>query len=188
MSNRQNKPGVKRGLDFDNRDRDNRESRLNDVVKITNDATPTKKKKKKDISSFFASPAPSTSTAPAVPVVTPPEFKYRQSKSPSPGKKKRTFSGYVPAYIHKNVGYVREGETDLDPTTQKVFELVDQHYIIPEGFENNRKYGPISGVSFEQRVIASYSKNLLDPKKGQVEICTQCAELDHKRNDCPTLL
>jgi hypothetical protein len=195
-TSRKNKQGVKRSLDFVSQDESNGEAQQQRIVpsgkKSTNDATPVKKTKK-NITDFFGSPAPSSSAARTLPVVTPPDFKKKeevQYLSEQHTKKKRASSAHhVPTYIHKNVGYVREGEASLDPTTQKVFDLVDHHYIIPEGFENNRKFGPISGMSFEQRVIACYCNNLLDPKEGgQVEICTKCAEMDHKRDDCPTLL
>jgi hypothetical protein len=191
-TSRKNKPRVKRSLDFDNQDENIGEAKQQKVASsttATNDATPAKKKKEEDITDFFASPAPKSSAARVLPVVTPPDFKKQEEKDfQEKLRTKRASSAHVPTYLHKNVGYVREGEADLDPITQKVFDLVDRHYIIPEGFENNRKFGPISGVSFEQRVISCYCNNLLDPKGGQVEICTQCAKQDHKRDDCPTLV
>lgn len=195
---RKEPPAAKRSLDFGNDD--------NDKVDLTEDftpapaVTPVKKQKKRDLRAFFSSP---TSTAAATtnnaaPVVTPLDVKKRKlDVSSTPTKKKKLEDedqkredGYVPTYVHKNVSYVREGKAELDPSTAKVFQLVEEHYVVPEGFENDRSYGPLSGVCFEERVIASYRNNLLKPKnqKDVIEICTHCADVGHKRDDCQELI
>ena len=95
---------------------------------------------------------------------------------------------YVPTYIHKNVEYRRKGQTK-DNNLVATFKLVEKHYEIPGDFENNRKYGPLSGVSFEERAISAYSLGLLEPKAGEsVAICSACAEEGHKRSACPKLI
>ena len=103
---------------------------------------------------------------------------------------------YVPTYIHKNVGYARFG-TALDRLSdgQKLaFAFVADKYHIPADFETNRKYGPLSGLSFEERVLAAYAIDGLAPSEGadsdviRKGICTFCGELGHKKKLCPELL
>lgn len=98
---------------------------------------------------------------------------------------------YVPTYIHKNVAYLRRGETKLDAVVEKTFGLVVRHCIVPQDFENNRKYGPLSGTSFEERVIAAYNLGLLQPNGPEsdgIEICSACGVEGHKRDECPKLI
>ena len=103
---------------------------------------------------------------------------------------------YVPTYIHKNVGYARFG-TALDRLSdgQKLaFAFVVDKFEIPADFETNRKYGPLSGTSYEERVLAAYATNGLAPSKDvdpdviRKGICTFCGELGHKKKLCPELL
>jgi len=103
---------------------------------------------------------------------------------------------YVPTYIHKNVGYSRFG-TAIDRLTegQKLaFNFVVEKYIIPSDFETNRKYGPLSGISYEQRLLAAYATNDLEPR-GDADsivirkgICTFCGCTGHRKKACPELL
>ncbi|CAB9511720.1 ZnF_C2HC [Seminavis robusta] len=184
---RSNKRGAKRSLQFNKKEEEAKQENVVDLTFANDDSSPVKKKAKKEIKDFFTSDAvstPSSRTKQAA-VVTPPEKSQSDDGKPT---KKRDDDGYVQSYIHKNVSYVREGESELDPTTVKVFELVDEYYVIPKGFENDRKFGPKSGVSFEQRVISCYCNNLLEAKDGKVDICTQCADEGHLRDDCPTLI
>ena len=103
---------------------------------------------------------------------------------------------YVPTYIHKNVGYARFG-TALDRLSdgQKLaFAFVADKYHIPADFETNRKFGPLSGSSYEERVLAAYATDGLAPSEGadldviRKGICTFCGELGHKKKSCPELL
>ena len=103
---------------------------------------------------------------------------------------------YVPTYIHKNVGYARFG-TALDRLSdgQKLaFAFVVDKYDIPADFETNRKYGPLSGTSYEERVLAAYATDGLTPSEDadpdviRKGICTFCGELGHKKKLCPELL
>jgi hypothetical protein len=119
-------------------------------------------------------------------VVTPP-------KSEPPTKRTRVEKKdeYVPSYIHKNVDYKRKGKADLSDETLEAYELVEKHFHIPDGFENSRNYGPLSGTSFEERVISAYSLGLLEPKtkeSANVAICSVCAVEGHLRSDCPKLI
>ena len=103
---------------------------------------------------------------------------------------------YVPTYIHKNVGYSSFGTaTDRLTDGQKLaFNFVVEQYHIPSDFETNRKYGPLSGTSYEERVLAAYATNGLDPSEDadstliRKGICTFCGIVGHRRKLCPDLI
>ena len=167
-----------------------------------------------DSSSSFFSPKRSTKKAATV-TPSPSAAKKRRSllqdgaEGETPKKKKSkkkkveakaavatTEEPYVPTYIHKNVGYARFG-TALDRLSdgQKLaFAFVVENYEIPADFETNRKYGPLSGTSYEERVLAAYATNGLNPSEDtdptliRKGICTFCGELGHKKKLCPELL
>jgi hypothetical protein len=125
-----------------------------------------------------------------VEVVSPPLTKTRLSELFSPTKTKRVDDGpYVPTYIHKNLSYKRQGDASLSEKVVKTFELVKEHYEIPDDFESNRSFGPLSGTSYEERAITAYNLSMLDPKNAdRVEICSNCVSVGHKRGDCPRLI
>ena len=103
---------------------------------------------------------------------------------------------YVPTYIHKNVGYSSFGTaTDRLTDGQKLaFNFVVEQYHIPSDFETNRKYGPLSGTSYEERVLAAYATNGLgrsedaDSTLIRKGICTFCGIVGHRRKLCPDLI
>jgi hypothetical protein len=99
---------------------------------------------------------------------------------------------YVPTYIHKNLGYQRKGQASLSEKLQKTFALVEEHFAIPDDFEQNKfDYGPQSGTCFEERVVQAYNLSLLEPKdesSADVEICSHCVKMGHKKNECPVLI
>ena len=103
---------------------------------------------------------------------------------------------YVPTYIHKNVGYSSFGTaTDRLTDGQKLaFNFVVEQYHIPSDFETNRKYGPLSGTSYEERVLAAYATNGLDRREDadstliRKGICTFCGIVGHRRKLCPDLI
>jgi hypothetical protein len=105
-------------------------------------------------------------------------------------------SSYVPKYIHKNLHYQRKGEASLPSTTKKAYDLIEQHYVIPDDLENNvHQYGPISGQCFEERTIKAYDMGQLKPKEWNIAddgsavlICSECARTGHTRFDCPELI
>lgn len=139
----------------------------------------TESPKKRGVDSFFSKKSNAA-------VVTPPKLE-------PPVKRSRVEKegAYVPSYIHKNVTYKRKGEAGLSEQTRAAYELVEKHFHIPDGFENSRKYGPLSGMSFEERAISAYSLGLLVPKtqkSANVAICSVCAVEGHKRTDCPKLI
>ena len=67
-------------------------------------------------------------------------------------------------FLHANVGYKVEGHADLTESTLKVFSWVKEHYSIPADFNTDHKFGALSGISFEERVISAYQFNLIQPK------------------------
>ena len=165
-------------------------------------------------SSSFFSPKRSTKKAATV-TPSPSAAKKRRSllqdeaegESPKKKSKKKkkveakaavatTEEPYVPTYIHKNVGYQRFGTaTDRLSDGQKLaFAFVVENYDIPADFETNRKYGPLSGTSYEERVLAAYATKGLTPSEDadsilvRKGICTFCGELGHKKKLCPGLL
>lgn len=135
--------------------------------------------KKRRVDAFFLEKLHAT-------IVTPPK-----SEPPTKQARVEKKDQYVPSYLHNNVDYKRKGKADLSDETLKAYELVEKHFHIPDGFENSRKYGPLSGTSFEERVISAYSLGLLEPKTNEsanVAICSVCAVEGHRRSDCPTLI
>jgi hypothetical protein len=170
------KPAAKRKLDFDAKspplEADPSKNDDSAFVGLTAAAaSPTKKKR--GVDSFFDKKEAA--------LVTP----EKRHKVVVDNKK-----GYVPKYIHKNLEYKRKGETD-DPTLVATYQLVEKYFDIPDDFENNRTFGPKSGVSFEERAISAYSLGLLEPRSKEsanIQICSACATEGHKRSSCPQLV
>ena len=120
----------------------------------------------------------------------------------------QTKSGeYIPEYIHKNVDYIRKVKVlKLSPIQSRVLQWIHDNFDVPNDFEQNRKYGPLSGSSYPDRVITAYRLGSLerikrtdgvdvdddnDDKIGSSKhsvICTVCADLGHIADACPTLL
>lgn len=184
-ASKEEEPAAKRRLDLDPktppRSKPHHEEKA-PVVDLTE--TPSKKR---GVDTFFS---PKSESA----FVTPPKKAPRAREEPPTPNKRRKIEKkeeqYVPTYIHKNVEYKRKGETE-DETLVAAFRLVEKHFVIPIDFENNRKYGPLSGSSFEQRAISAYSLGLLEPRteeSAKVAICSACAEEGHKRSACPQLV
>ena len=215
-SRSQSKSGAKRSLDFDHDNKTSAASNNSEIIDVDLSlsypaaaVTPSKKKKsnKRNLDDYFGAKASATKTAvtpsKAAPstaaVVTPPDTKRSKKESPVVETQNQQQAGednkYIPTYLNKNVEYKRRGETLLDPVTEQVFQLVSKHYVIPDGFENSRLFGPKSGVTFEQRVVTAYANHQFKPKLLEMEssekatvICTSCAEIGHLRDECPLLL
>ena len=150
--------------------------------------TPKKKRRLDDGSQTFFSPKAKAVVTPekedeiATPV---------KRKIPFRREEKKADEAHVPIYIHKNVNYQRRGDASIDEKLKKTFELVESHFFIPEDFERNRSFGPLSGTCFEERAIRAYNLSLLEPKNdadAELEICSHCAVLGHRRSDCPDLI
>ncbi|EEC46903.1 predicted protein [Phaeodactylum tricornutum CCAP 1055/1] len=102
---------------------------------------------------------------------------------------------YVPRYLHQTLDYQRRGQKkDLPTHTRTALALIEQYYEIPANLEQSRKYGPLSGTTYEELVLQAYTLGTLAVKKedgaivSEVDICTECAVLGHRRGECPTLL
>lgn len=199
MSTKRSGKKAKRGLDYseDKREMQSQNDEV-DVVDLTGAVTP-QKKKKRNLNDFFGSPDSAATSTPAAKrsssaaVVTPPEIKVKRQKKDkrAAAEEENKEKENVPTYLHKNVEYLRKGQADLSEKTLKIFHWIEKHFEIPEGFENNRAFGPLSGVCFEERAIAAYTNHLLTRREDAdagAEICTCCASDGHKRDDCPTLI
>ena len=99
-------------------------------------------------------------------------------------------SSWVPKYIHKAMAYGRRGEETWKSLTsgqQKAYTLVENNYSIPSDFETQRKYGPISGVTYYARVLSAYQVGgLLEGKDESVgvAICITCGGEGHLSRRC----
>lgn len=70
---------------------------------------------------------------------------------------------YVQASLHAHVDYQRRGfASDLSESQQLLFDFVNSEVKIPPDFDLNHRYGPISGISYEMRVITSFIHGLFD--------------------------
>jgi hypothetical protein len=131
----------------------------------------------------FQSPAPKLAKKSRVAAVTPEDEEQAEI---------RKLSKHVPKYLHKNVEYSRKGEAKISAPTIKAFKWICERYVIPNDFEQKREYGPLSGTTYEERVIDAYSVDKLERKESapdeETRVCTVCADVGHKRDDCPTLI
>ena len=121
------------------------------------------------------------------------KIRYGGAKVVTPDKEEdeKKEAEYVPTYIHKNLTYHRRGKATLDVATQKTFDLVTRYFHVPENFENDRRFGPIAGTCFEDRVNQAYNLGMLEPieeKNAGIELCSQCVCEGHKSVDCPNLV
>lgn len=109
-----------------------------------------------------------------------------------------------PVFLWNTVQYKTAGATKLDKPTAKVFAFVkvrqtptwlsvvlalslllflfsaQEHFVIPTDIESNVKYGPLSGTSYEERVVAAYEWGQLTAATGHessasVQMCRLCA-------------
>lgn len=180
------KAGTKRRLDFDE-DGDSAVAAVQRPSKLAATTTSVSRKEKQTtISSAFSSPVAKKLDKRSK-VVTPEEEKKQDDDETTTTKR----SGFVPKYIHKNLSYYCQGDSELDPITRKAFEKVMESHMIPQDLEQSREYGPKSGSSLEDRVLRAYALGQLTPREdyqGDARICTACAETGHKRDACPTLI
>lgn len=62
-----------------------------------------------------------------------------------------------PSALNKLIGYSREGENKkLSLEKRVVFEYIVRTCEVPHDFEANHKYGPKSGLSYEERLINAF--------------------------------
>jgi hypothetical protein len=132
----------------------------------------------------YASPIAKRTKQTTLSAVTPDESK----GGLAPRKSK---PAYVPTYIHKNVGYQREGNALLPKNVLRAFDQIVASHVIPDDLEQSRAYGPLSGACYQDRVLQAYTLGRLTVREdfaGSPCICTVCAETGHKRDACPTLI
>eukprot|EP00903_Cladosiphon_okamuranus_P018916 g17398.t1 len=94
---------------------------------------------------------------------------------------KFTNNNHVQEAIHKEVQYSREGkgkdEDKVPETTLAVFRFVKEAFVVPNDFEKDHKFGPLSGVSHEVRVVSAYMAGQLEARteeaKRGVKMCLE---------------
>mmetsp|Transcript_8156 Transcript_8156/g.16466 ORF Transcript_8156/g.16466 Transcript_8156/m.16466 type:complete len:246 (+) Transcript_8156:60-797(+) len=106
---------------------------------------------------------------------------------------------YVPKAIYKNIGYrMRDNDSimELSVGRRKALTHILSITTIPSDFET-RKYGPLSGITWEDRVLTSYDSLLIGEKdnSGNVRrkdekewICTECGIMGHRKKHCTKLI
>ena len=89
--------------------------------------------------------------------------------------------------LQASVGYVPAGRTKLTTHEAAVIKHVQSHYIIPSDFEIEKvKFGPLSGTSYESRLLSAYRWDLLvlRPGKERTVLCARCGGAGHWPSDC----
>jgi hypothetical protein len=167
---------VPRRIDFDDSPKEDKQQK--DVSPIPLHV-PTSPRNKRTLQTYLS---PVKKTSKGVALVTP----CKKSRLEEELEKKE--EDYVPTYIYKNIDYKRQGDAKLGDVTKKIFELVQENFELPKDLETNRKYGPKSGVSFEEHAIRAYTQGMLEAKDQSVDICTACARKGHQRDGCPKLI
>lgn len=120
------------------------------------------------------------------------------AKSTKKMKTKVDEGAFVPVHIHSNVDYYRRGELALDQGKLRAYRFIRNNFLVPIDIETDPKFGPLSGICFEERVIRAYSLGQLKPKNdGQggsgrslslLLVCSYCGDEGHKRDGCAKLL
>ena len=89
--------------------------------------------------------------------------------------------------IRKNVGYKSR---NLSRGQKLTVEFVRKHFEIPEHFDRDKRFGPLSGSSPELRIVSAYAEGALKLKKGIKNIrmiCYECGTIGHDAMDCDKL-
>ncbi len=90
--------------------------------------------------------------------------------------------GYRPESLWSTVGYMPAGSTTLAPGPAAAFAFIKKHAVVPADFETNVTFGPLSGISYEERLFAAYSAG----KLGAIgDVCTSCGTEGHRSVRCP---
>ena len=144
------------------------------------------------MSSFFPSTKPGARAAPAsaAPAKAPAAAASAASPSPSPLLQLGTSSVGPGASMSELLRYVPARESTATAAELRALEHIAEHYIVAKDFEcNTQAYGPLSGTSHVQRLLANWSSGALPLKAGheRVELCADCSG-GHWRESCPQKL
>ena len=96
----------------------------------------------------------------------------------------------TPVFLHKLLKYKRRGDAQLTDVQRTVMAFIERNFTVPGDFERSHKFGPLSGMCFEERLIAAYANEQLEPRLptadiAELRICTCCAKHGHTQTDCP---
>ena len=159
------------------------------IRRVNRTPPPTQKRATTPPPASFQSPAKKSRTKPAA--VTPEDAHRKQDENQ---QQKEAPQSYVPTYLHKNVGYQRQGTSALSEAKQRAFAWICQRYVIPADLEQSRSaYGPLSGSSYEERVIQQYALDRLERNPDaapdtETDVCTECGDAGHRRAECLSLI
>ena len=181
----------KRRLDFDDTAIDDSSS-AHDVAHLpapsSSETGRRRRRQGQQLLSFSSNPSSTPSSKRAkVAIITPGEGE-DSKESPSADT-------FIPVHVHKNLDYNTQGKAKLPETTLRAFSLICQTHEIPSGLEGKWIYGPLSGYSYEEKVLRAYTLDQLDPKaeyatadSTATKICIECAQQGHVLDECPLLL
>lgn len=91
------------------------------------------------------------------------------------------------SFIHKAVGYKTEGLSQLTANQTAVVEWIKDNFIVPLDFDISHEFGPLSGVSYEERLLNAYMFGKIEPREGVTyrKRCWECGEFGHFPQHCP---
>ena len=139
--------------------------------------SPSKLKPKAQPSSKKKRVAPPTSSSSQDPEVV--------SSQDTPAAASQTSSTSVELMPRRNkmIGFFDEGKGKQRDGEARAYAILRATHIVPEDFLTNSDYGPLSGISFEQRALSAYNDGLLEAKdrsatSEHVVLCTECGAQD----------
>lgn len=94
----------------------------------------------------------------------------------------------IQSKLQETVLYTREGVSAPSHTEARVLAHVRANYSIPDDFELDKvRFGPLSGLSYERRLITAYMAGALPLLAGRahVKMCRACGAEGHFPSDCP---
>jgi len=116
---------------------------------------------------------------------------YHSDDSSNTQSKSNQGSKYHPDHIHGNIDYHHRGEVPLTAGQMNAYRFIRNHFNIPKDIELDSKYGPWSGICFEERILRAYTLGQLKSKSGDgssLRVCTFCGEEGHARARCMKLI
>jgi len=95
--------------------------------------------------------------------------------------------------LETHLGYKPAGICELTDAEEKVLREIHRLNLQPAGFEFDKRYGPMSGLSFEHRLVAAYSCGLLHAAAGipfeeAAAVCAACGAAGHRQSSCTTVI